>query len=49
MFFIVSAAPAPVTNGGAGVLTPSLASDMSSLSLDPSGYSAVSYNASTVT
>ena len=44
MFFIVSAAPAPVTNGGAGVLTPSLASDMSSLSLDPSGYSAVSYN-----
>ena len=49
MFFIVSAAPDPVTNGGAGVLTPSLASDMSSLSLDPSGYSAVSYNASTVT
>jgi len=37
------------TNGGIDVLTPSLASDMSSLSLDPTGYSGgVSYNASTV-
>ncbi|XP_066919252.1 AP-3 complex subunit beta-1-like isoform X2 [Clytia hemisphaerica] len=40
--------PAPATNGGNDVLTPSLASDMNSLSLDPSGYSNIaSYNAST--
>ena len=45
----MSPAEPAVTNGGIDVLTPSLASDMSSLSLDPTGYSGgASYNASTV-
>lgn len=44
-----SAPPPASMNGRVDALTPSLASDMNSLSLDPTGYSNLSYNASSST